>query len=107
MLRWMIGITRIEKIKNEDIRPRAGVVKISEKIIEARLRWLGHVERMIDENVVMRTWKMEVGGYRNIGRLKLRWSDVIRKYMKEKGVNIEEEEDRRNWILKTPRADPK
>ena len=105
----MIGITRIEKINNEDIRPRAGVVKISEKIItlEARLRWLGHVERMIDENVVMRTWKMEVGGYRNIGRLKLRWCDVIRKYMKEKGVNIEEEEDRINWILKTPRADPK
>ena len=25
-------------------------------------------------------------GHRKIGRSKLRWSDVIRKYMKEKGV---------------------
>ena len=27
---------------------------------------------------------MEVGGHRRIGRQKLRWSDVIRKDMKEK-----------------------
>ena len=33
---------------------------------------------------------MEVGGYRKIGRPKLRWSDVIRKDMKEIGVKIEE-----------------
>ena len=107
MLMWMMGIQRIEKIRNEDIRARAGVANISEKIKEARLRWLGHVERMTDEDVVMRTWKMEVGGYRKIGRLKLRWCDVIRKDMKDKGVNIEEAQDRRTWILKTPRADPK
>ena len=32
---------------------------------------------------------MEVGGHRKIGRPKLRWSDVIRKDMKEKQVRIE------------------
>ena len=31
-----------------------------------------------------------MGGHLKIGRPKLRWSDVIRKDMKEKGVNIEE-----------------
>ena len=30
---------------------------ISEVIREARLRWLGHVERSRDANVIMRTWK--------------------------------------------------
>ena len=31
-----------------------------EKIRLARLRWLGHVERKTEEDVAMRTWKMEV-----------------------------------------------
>ena len=34
MLRWMMGIKRIENIRNEEIRGRAGVVNISEKITE-------------------------------------------------------------------------
>ena len=45
MLRWMMGIKRIEKIKYEEIRARAGVANISEKIRELRLKWLAHVER--------------------------------------------------------------
>ena len=50
---------------------------ISEKIREARLRWLGHVKRKTEEDVVMRTCKMAVGGHRKIGRPKLRWTEVI------------------------------
>ena len=46
------------------------MANISEKIREASWRWLGHVERKTEEDVVMRTWKMEVGGHRKIGRLK-------------------------------------
>ena len=34
----MMGIKRIEKIRNEEIRPRAGVGNISEKIREVRQR---------------------------------------------------------------------
>ena len=52
------------------------------------------MERKTEEDIVMRTWKMEIGGHRKIGRPKLKWGDVIRKYMKEKGVKIEEEQDR-------------
>ena len=31
-------------MRNEEIRAMTGVANISEKIREARLRWLGHVE---------------------------------------------------------------
>ena len=79
----MIGIKRIEKIRKKEIIARAGVGNISEKIREASLRWLGHVEIKTEEDVVIRTWKMEVGGHREIGRPKLKWSDVIRKHMKQ------------------------
>ena len=38
MLRWMTGIKRIEKIRNEEIRARADVANISETIREEKLR---------------------------------------------------------------------
>ena len=48
---------------------------------------------------------MEMGGHRNIGRPKQRWSDVIRKDMTEKQVKIEEAQDRgdcADWKLDAP-----
>ena len=68
MLRRMLGIKNIGNITKEEIRARACVANISATITEAILRWLGHVDNYNEEDVVMRTWKTEVGGYRNIGR---------------------------------------
>ena len=47
MLRWMMGVNRIENIRNEEIRARAGAANISKKLRDhyVRLRWLDHVER--------------------------------------------------------------
>ena len=87
MLIWMMGIMRRDKIRNEGIRARAGVANIREKRREARLRWVGHLERNTQENVLMRTWKMEVGEHGKIGRPKMRWSDVIRKIHKRETNN--------------------
>ena len=36
---------RIEKVGNEEIRARAGVVNISEKIRDTRLKWFGRMEK--------------------------------------------------------------
>ena len=66
-------IKRIEKSRKEEIRARAGVANTSEKMREARLRWLDHVVRKTrrcnNENMKV--------GHQKIGRSKLRWSDVI------------------------------
>ncbi|QHO36650.1 Gibberellin-regulated protein [Arachis hypogaea] len=40
MLRWMSGHTLLDKIRNEDIRERVGVVPIVEKMVESRLRYI-------------------------------------------------------------------
>ena len=34
---------------------------------------VGHVGRHNEEDVVMRTWKTELGGYRKTGRLMMEW----------------------------------
>ncbi|XP_070036835.1 uncharacterized protein [Nicotiana tomentosiformis] len=45
MLRWMCGHTRIDKIRNDDIREKVYVAPIDDKIREKRIKWFGHVQR--------------------------------------------------------------
>ena len=45
VFRWSMGINRVENTVAEEIKAWAYVANISEKIREARLRWLGHLER--------------------------------------------------------------
>ena len=54
MLRWMCGVTRKDKIRNEHIRGTTKVVQASRKITERRLKWYGHVMRMEEDHVVGR-----------------------------------------------------
>ncbi|XP_047469126.1 uncharacterized protein LOC125025194 [Penaeus chinensis] len=44
MLRWMSGVTLLDRISNEDIRGSVKAVEISKKVQEARLRWVGHLK---------------------------------------------------------------
>ena len=45
MLRWMCGVTKLDKIRNERIRRATKVGEITKKVQERRLKWYGHVMR--------------------------------------------------------------
>ncbi|KAK3561987.1 hypothetical protein QTP86_022733, partial [Hemibagrus guttatus] len=45
MLRFFLGVTRLDRIRNEYIRGTAHVGRLGDKVREARLRWFGHVQR--------------------------------------------------------------
>ncbi|KAK3548387.1 hypothetical protein QTP70_012316 [Hemibagrus guttatus] len=49
LLRFSLGVTRLDRIRNEYIRGTAHVGRLGDKVREARLRWFGHVQRR--ENV--------------------------------------------------------
>ena len=101
-----MGIKSSGKIRNDEMRTRAGVANVSENIREARLRRLGHVERKTEEDLVMRTWKMEVGGPKDTDTE----TEVERYYKKiheGERSNIEEAHYRRLRRLKTRCAGPK
>ena len=48
MLRVSLGVTRMDKIRNEYTRGTAKVGRFGEKTREARLRWFGRVLRKDD-----------------------------------------------------------
>ena len=69
MLRWMSGVTRLDRIRNETIRGTTKVGYISKKV---------HVLSREDEYVGKRVVVMEVPGKRRRGRPKRRWLGNIR-----------------------------
>ena len=46
MRRWVCGVTRRDKTRNDHIRGTTRVVQASKKITEKRLKWYGHMRRM-------------------------------------------------------------
>jgi hypothetical protein len=43
MLCWICGHTRLDRVRNDDIRDRLGVVPIEERLIQHQFNWFGHV----------------------------------------------------------------
>ena len=93
MLRWMSGVTKVDRIRNERIRGTTKVGEISTKVQESRLMWYGHVLRREDEYVGKRVMGMEVSGKRRRGRPKRRWLDNIKNDLSERELSVEEAHD--------------
>ncbi|KAK3545752.1 hypothetical protein QTP70_011318 [Hemibagrus guttatus] len=64
MLRFSLGVTRLDRISNEYIRGTAHVGRLGDKVREARLRWFGHVQRRESEYIGRRMLDMELPGRR-------------------------------------------
>ncbi|MCJ8733970.1 hypothetical protein PDJAM_G00229970 [Pangasius djambal] len=70
MLRFSLGVTRLDRIRNEYIRGTAHVGRLGDKVREARSRWFGHVQRRESEYIGRRMLDMELSGRRRRGRSK-------------------------------------
>ena len=106
MLRFSLGVTRMDKIKNEYIRGSAHVEQLGQKVREARLRWYGHVRRSEVGYIGRRMLEMELPGKRRKGRPKRRYMDAVREDMRAAGVTEEDAEDRGRWKQMTRCGDP-
>ncbi|KAK3524375.1 hypothetical protein QTP70_028018, partial [Hemibagrus guttatus] len=97
MLRFSLGVTRLDRIRNKYIRGTAHVGRLGDKVREARLRWFGHVQRRESEYIGRRMLDMELPGRRQRGRPKRRYMDGINEDMKLVGASVEDAEDRDRW----------
>ena len=62
MLRFAIGVTKKDKIRNEYIRGTVKVERLGMKMRKGRLRWYGHVMRRDQKYVRRRVMEMELPG---------------------------------------------
>ena len=85
--------TRMDHIRNEVIRSKVGVASIEDKVHEDRLRWYGHVQRRSLEAPV---W----------GRPRITWTEVVRKYILDLGIQESLISNRVGWKSKIHIADP-
>ena len=60
MVRWALGVTRKDKIRNEYVRGTAKIAKLGDKLRNARLLWYGHVKRREEDYVGKRVMEMAV-----------------------------------------------
>ncbi len=75
-LRSMIGVTRMDRLRNEEVRRRTNVTKeLAERVDMQVLRWFGHMERMDDGRMTKTVMKAGVNGRGARGRPRYGWMD--------------------------------
>jgi hypothetical protein len=72
-LRTVKGCTRLDQIRNEDMRNELGISPLSEKIIEYRNKWKVHLQRMEPTRMPLQAYKYQPSGKRDIVRPRRRW----------------------------------
>ena len=71
-LRSLVRVSRMDKVRNEEVRRRAGIERELASAVDQRvLRWFGHVERMDEYRMDRRVLMAEVSEGRVRGRPKL------------------------------------
>ena len=95
MLRGILGVSRRDHMRNEDIRRMLQVSPIDEVMRGGRLRWFGHVQRRDANNVTRRVMDVTIPGARRRGRPKKTWHQQIKDDMTAVGVTQDVALDRK------------
>ena len=89
-LRSLVGVSRMDRIRNEEVRRRAGIERELASPADQRvLRWFGHVERMDEYHMARRVLMAVVSGGQLRGRPKLGWMDGVKVALGNRGMTVE------------------
>ena len=106
MVRWALGVTRKNKIRNKYERRTAKIAKLGDKLWNTRLRWYGHVKRREEGYVRKRMMEMAVPGRRKKGKQRRRSMDLAREDLKSVGAKKGDEIDWVKWRILWRGGDP-
>ena len=76
-LKHLLGITKLDKEKNQCIREKTGAQNIVKEIKQYLKKWLQHVQRMDTNRLPRQALKYRPEGRRNFRRPKKRWRDQL------------------------------
>ena len=97
MMRWMCGVTLKDGKTSEEIRERLGVVSVSKRVRQNRLRWFGHVERKDEDDWVSACRDLSVAGEKGRGRGRKTWKECVSSDMRKMELRREDAQDRVLW----------
>jgi len=89
-LRRIAGVTSRDRIRNEEVCDRVGLLQgVANRIQQRRMQYIGHVQRI---EINTRYPKLALHGYvhgtRRQGRLKKRWIDMVKDDCKQRDLDI-------------------
>ena len=119
-LRSLVGVSRMDRVRNEEECRRAGIERELESRADQRvlrwfgierelesradqrvLRWFGHAERMDEYRMARRVLMAEVSGGRVRVRPRLGWMDGVKVALGNRGMTVEAArqcaKDRKEW----------
>ena len=76
-LRHLLGITKLDKEKNQCIRQKTGAQNIVKEIKQYQEKWLQHVQRMDTNKLPKQALQYKPNRRRDIGRPRKRWRDQL------------------------------
>lgn len=86
-LRAVKGVTRRDRIRNEQIREELEVESIHSVIERNQLKWFGHINRMQQKRQVKQVWEAKVQNKRGKGRPKKTWNGEVAMILKKRNKN--------------------
>ena len=101
-LRSLVGVSRMDTDRNEEVRRRAGIEReLASRADQRVLRWFGHVERMDEYRMARRVLLAELTSGRARGRPRLGWMDRVKVAIGNRGMTVEAArqcaKDRKEW----------
>ena len=91
-LRSLVGVSRMDRARNEEVRRRAGIERELASRDQRVLRWFRHVERMDEYRMARRVLMGEVSRGRVRGRPRLGRMDGVTVEAARQGAK-----DRKKW----------
>ena len=89
-LRSLVGVSRMDRVRNEEVRMRAGIeMELAIRADQRVLRWFGHVKRMDDYRMARRVLMADVSKGWVRGRLRLGWMDGVKVALGNRGMTVE------------------
>ena len=76
-----------DRVSNEELRERLGIVGITSVLQQNRLRWYGHVLRKEANDWAKKCMEYEVVGSTPRGRLKRTWLEVVQRDCQVRGLS--------------------
>jgi len=73
----LLGITKLDKEKNQCIRGKTGAQNILKEIKQYQVKWLQHIQRMDTNRIPKQAVQYKPKRRRDIGRPRKRWTDQL------------------------------